>query len=69
MNGYTITRTARQALPTLETERGHAYLGARVTCEPSGEMNDGTLVWSDDEGNQYFRVKINHKYYFILNAI
>lgn len=60
----------QQTLPVAYFEKGHWVLTEpyepdnRITCRPYGEMNDGTLVWVDDEDNQYTRIMFYGKYYF-----
>lgn len=37
----------------------------RITCECTGEMEDGTKVWTDVEtAEQYFLVRVAGKFYF-----
>ena len=36
-----------------------------TTCTPYGEMQDGTMVWADSNGNQYTRQKILGRFYFV----
>lgn len=36
-----------------------------ITCEVSGEMSDGTKVWTDlESGEQYYLMRIKNKYLF-----
>ena len=36
-----------------------------VTCEVVGEMDDGTKVWEDSDGNQYQMIKDDRRFIFI----
>lgn len=53
----------------LEKTDDPQYMGwkttKKITCEVSGEMVDGTKVWTDYEtGEQYWCTRILGKYYF-----
>lgn len=61
----------KQTLPIAYIIRGKLYLTEpydpdnRITCELSGEMDDGTKVWQHESGKQYMRIRKYGKYYFI----
>ena len=57
-----MTRTAL----LLEIDSEHlAYFRRKITCEVTGEMSDGTKVWTEIlTGNQYFCHRYHGVYYF-----
>lgn len=36
----------------------------RISCNPYGEMSDGTMVWADANGKQYTRQRFFGKFFF-----
>lgn len=60
----------RESLPLAKYERGEVVLSNAygdvnyITCTPYGEMADGTMVWTDENGKQYTRNKFFGKYFF-----
>lgn len=61
----------RETLPTAIRVNGKWKLSepytdeCRVSCTVYGEMSDGTKVWQDDTGKQWFRQKLFGKYFFV----
>ncbi len=45
--------------------RDFGNMEAWITCIPYGQMSDGTMVWEDNEGNQYTRNKFFGKYFWV----
>ena len=51
---------------TINNDQYHSWtLHEKITCEVTGEMSDGSKVWTDIKtGEQYFLTRMLRKYYF-----
>ena len=61
-----MKRTAMLIVKGKLGEHGQEWIPTRkITCEVTGEMNDGAKVWTDVEtGEQYFLARLLGKYMF-----
>lgn len=45
---------------------GDTYAATRrIRCEVIGEMSDGSKVWEDSTGEQYFAIRADGSWYFV----
>ena len=53
-------------LPVMRWINGHCvwFHNMKITCSPFGEMSDGTMVWADEDGNQFLKQKHFGRYFF-----
>ena len=61
-----FVKTVKQTLPVMRYIDGHCvwFHSKKVTCSPYGEMADGTMVWCDEDGNQWIRQKFCGRFFF-----
>ncbi len=60
-----IAKRTAPIVKWLNTNDGQWTAGEKITCEVTGEMDDGTKVWSDIEtGEQWFLMRMLGRYYF-----
>ena len=52
----------------LKDNKGRYYDAGKITCEPTGEMDDGYKVWTEvgtDGNDQYELFMLNGAFYFV----
>lgn len=62
----TIVYTVRRQTNTLPAFNWGSweYLGVH-SCSPTGEMADGTMIWTDKDENDFFKTKVGKRYIFV----